>query len=137
MRAVRASQDAPKGLVRINLARIAAHLLIISRLAAFFLAYPDVRIELVIDDSITDVIARGFDAGIRSGDLVHQDMVAIRMTPDLRMAVVGAPAYLAKRAMPATPDDLRGHACLTYRWSDTGALYRWSFTGPGGELMSM
>ena len=134
VRAVTASQDTPKGLVRINLPRIAAHLLIIPRLAAFFQAYPDVRIELVIDDSITDVIARGFDAGIRSGDLVHQDMVAIRMTPDLRMAVVGAPAYLATRAMPATPDDLRGHACLTYRWSDTGALYRWRFKGPGGEV---
>jgi DNA-binding transcriptional LysR family regulator len=134
VRAVGASQDAPKGLVRINLPRIAAHLLIIPRLAAFLLAYPEVRIELVIDDSITDVIARGFDAGIRSGDLVHQDMVAIRMTPDLRMAVVGAPAYLAMRAMPATPEDLRGHACLTYRWSDTGALYRWRFTGPAGEV---
>jgi DNA-binding transcriptional LysR family regulator len=89
-----------------------------------------VRIELVIDDSITDVVARGFDAGIRSGDLVHQDMVAVRMTPDLRMAVVGAPAYLKTRVIPAKPDDLHGHACLTYRWSDTGALYRWRFTGP-------
>lgn len=134
VRAVGSSQDAPKGLVRINLPRIAAHLLIIPRLAAFLLAYPGVRIELDIDDSITDVIARGFDAGIRSGDLVHQDMVAIRMTPDLRMAVVGAPTYLATRSMPATPDDLRNHACLTYRWSDTGALYRWRFTGPAGQV---
>lgn len=134
VRAVGASQDAPKGLVRINLPRIAAHLLIIPRLAAFLLAYPGVRIELDIDDSITDVIARGFDAGIRSGDLVHQDMVAIRMTPDLRMAVVGAPTYLATRSIPATPDDLRDHACLTYRWSDTGALYRWRFTGPAGQV---
>jgi len=134
VRAVGASQDAPKGVVRINLPRSAAHLVIIPRLSAFLLAYPDVRIELVIDDSITDVVARGFDAGIRSGDLVHQDMVAIRMTPDLRMAVVGAPAYLAARALPATPDDLRGHACLTYRWSDTGALYRWRFAGPVGTV---
>lgn len=134
VRAVGASQDAPKGLVRINLPRIAAHLLIIPRLAAFLLAYPGVRIELDIDDSITDVIARGFDAGIRSGDLVHQDMVAIRMTPDLRMAVVGAPTYFATRSIPATPHDLRDHACLTYRWSDTGALYRWRFTGPAGQV---
>jgi hypothetical protein len=77
-----------------------------------------VRIELVIDDSITDVVARGFDAGIWSVELVHQDMVAIRMTPDLRMAVVGAPAYLATLSMLAMPDDLRGH--------------RWRFTGPAG-----
>lgn len=134
VRAAGASQDAPKGLVRINLPRIPAHLLILPRLTAFLAAYPGVRIELVIDDSITDVVARGFDAGIRSGDLVHRDMVAIRLTPDLRMAVVGAPAYLAARALPTTPDALRGHACLTYRWSDTGALYRWRFTGPGGTV---
>lgn len=134
VRAVEASQDAPKGLVRINLPRIAAHLVIIPRLTAFLQAYPNVRIELVIDDSITDVVARGFDAGIRSGDWVHQDMVAIRMTPDLRMAVVGAPDYLATRTMPATPHDLRAHDCLTYRWSDTGALFRWRFSGPEGEV---
>lgn len=134
VRAAGTAQDAPTGVVRINLPRIAAHLLIVPRLAAFLLAYPGVRIELVIDDSITDVVARGFDAGIRSGDLVHQDMVAIRLTPDLRMAVVGAPAYLAARSLPATPDALRGHACLTYRWSDTGALYRWRFNGSGGAV---
>jgi DNA-binding transcriptional LysR family regulator len=134
VRAAGASQDVPKGVVRINLPRIAAQLVIIPRMAAFLQSYPDVRIELVIDDSITDVVARGFDAGMRSGDLVQQDMVAIRMTPDLRMAVVGAPAYLAGRTLPAVPDDLRAHACLTYRWSDTGALYRWRFTGPDGEV---
>lgn len=96
VREVGAHQDTPRGTVRVNLPRIAAQWVVGPILADFLAAYPGVRLDLVVDDSITDVVAGGFDAGIRSGELVQQDMVAIRLTPDLRMAVVGAPAYLAR-----------------------------------------
>jgi DNA-binding transcriptional LysR family regulator len=132
VRDVGAHQGTPRGTVRVNLPRIAAQWVVGPILAEFLAAYPGVRIDLVVDDSITDVVAAGFDAGIRSGELVQQDMVAIRLTPDLRMAVVGAPAYLARHPAPQTPAQLREHACLTYRWSGSGTLQRWRFSGPAG-----
>jgi len=132
VREVGAHQDTPRGTVRVNLPRIAAQWVVGPILADFLAAYPGVRVDLVVDDSITDVVAGGFDAGIRSGELVQQDMVAIRLTPDLRMAVVGAPAYLARHPAPQAPLQLREHACLTYRWRASGTLQRWRFSGPAG-----
>lgn len=135
IRDVAAAQDRPRGVVRINLPRIAARLLVTPMLPAFRARYPDVRLDLVIDDNITDIVGAGFDAGIRSGALVQQDMIAIRLSPDLRMAVVGSPAYFAGRAIPRHPRDLREHACLTYGWDSTGILQRWEFQGPDGALL--
>lgn len=132
VREIGAHQDTPRGTVRVNLPRIAAQWVVGPILADFLAAYPGVRVDLVVDDSITDVVAGGFDAGIRSGELVQQDMVAIRLTPDLRMAVVGAPAYLARHPAPQAPPQLREHACLTYRWRESGTLQRWRFSGPAG-----
>ncbi len=134
VRDVGAYQVQPRGVVRINLPRVAARLVITPILANFCRQYPGVRLDLVIDDSITDVVAEGFDAGIRSGELVQQDMVAVRLTPDLRMAVVGSPAYFAGHPLPQTPLDIRDHDCITYRWSETGALFRWHFDGPEGSM---
>jgi DNA-binding transcriptional LysR family regulator len=134
VRDVSAFQSQPSGTVRLNMSRIAARLVVVPKLASFRAAFPGVRLDLVIDDNMTDVIAKGFDAGIRSGTLVHQDMIAVRLTPDLRMAVVGSPAYFAGCPSPQIPDDLRNHVCLTYRWHDTGVLYRWRFDGPGGAI---
>jgi len=128
-----AHQGHPKGLVRVNLPHVAARLVIAPVLGEFSKAYPDVQLDLVLDDSITDVVAEGFDAGIRSGALVQLDMVAVRLTPDLRMAVVGSPAYFKGQSPPAVPEDLQQHACLTYRWQHTGALFRWSFDGANGH----
>ncbi|EZP72747.1 Transcriptional regulator [Sphingomonas paucimobilis] len=132
---VSASQQNPRGLVRINLPRIAARLLITPMLPAFRKAYPDVALDLVIDDDITDIVRSGFDAGIRSGEHVQQDMIAVRLTPDLRMAVVGSPDYFARNPAPLHPKDLQHHQCLTYRWSSTGALQKWEFQGPDGSLL--
>src|SRR5471032_3073793 len=132
VRDVGAYQAQPRGVVRINLPRVAARLVVTPILADFLRHYPEVRLDVVIDDSITDVVAEGFDVGIRSGDLVRQDMVAVRLTPDLRMAVVGSPAYFAAHPLPRTPQDIRDHRCITYRWSETGALFRWHFDGPDG-----
>jgi DNA-binding transcriptional LysR family regulator len=129
-----AGQSEPKGTVRLNLPQIAARRVVLPILNDFLAAYPGVRLDLVIDDAITDIVGRGFDAGIRSGELVQKDMVAVRLTPDLRMAVVGSPSYFARHPPPRVPQELRGHACLSYRWSGTGALFRWSFDGPGGAV---
>lgn len=128
------SQTEPRGTVRINLPRIAARLLITPMLAGFRKKYPKVSLDVVIDDAVTDIVGAGFDAGIRSGELVQQDMVAVRLTPDLRMAVVGSPCYFSRQPVPLHPQDLRQHACLTYRWDSTGALQRWAFQGPDGAI---
>lgn len=127
-------QAEPKGVVRINLPQVAAQLVVAPLLPDFFRAYPDIRLDLVIDNSLTDVVAKGFDAGIRSGDLVHKDMVAVRLTADIRMAVVGSPSYFARQSMPEVPRALRQHACVTYRWHETTALFRWQFHDAGGPL---
>ena len=127
-------QRRPRGLVRLNMPHVAARLVITPALAEFSKAYPDIRLDVVLDDAITDIVAEGFDAGIRSGALIQRDMVAVRLTPDLRMAVVGSPAYFRDHPPPLVPDDLRHHACLTYRWHGTGALFRWSFEGPTGRV---
>ncbi len=125
--AVGAYQKTPKGVVRINLPSIAARIAIMPRLQQFRLAYPEVRLDLVIDNDITDVVAQGFDAGVRIGGQISRDMVAVRITNDLRMAVVGAPSYFADRQRPQVPADLKDHLCLTYKWKSTGALYQWRF----------
>jgi DNA-binding transcriptional LysR family regulator len=127
-------QASPKGLIRLNLPHVAARVVVAPVLAAFSKTYPDVRLDLVLDDNMTDVVAEGFDAGIRSGALVQRDMIAVPLTPDLRMAVVGSPSYFKGRALPSVPDDLRHHTCVTYRWHRTGALFRWTFTGPAGHV---
>lgn len=134
VRDVGAFQQQPRGMVRINLPRTAAQLIVMPKLAAFRTAYPDIRLDVVIDDSLTDVIAKGFDFGIRSGAIVQQDMIAVPLTPDLRMAVVASPGYFAERGLPRNPADLGGHACLAYRWYETGALQPWRFDGPDGPL---
>ncbi|HEX7819555.1 MAG TPA: LysR family transcriptional regulator [Sphingobium sp.] len=134
VRDVGAFQQQPRGLVRVNMPRTAAQLIVMPKLAAFRAAYSDIRLELVIDDSITDVIAKGFDFGIRSGAIVQQDMISVPLTPDLRMAVVASPAYFARRSLPQTPAELDGHACLTYRWYETGVQHPWQFYGPEGPM---
>ena len=135
VRDVGAAQREPRGLVRINLPRIAARLLITPMLAEFTRKYPHIRLDLVIDDTITDIVGSGFDAGIRSGELVQQDMIAVRLTQDLRMAVVGSPVYFSDRPAPGNPRDLREHLCLTYRWESNGTLQRWQFDGPDGTIL--
>ncbi|WP_377810285.1 LysR family transcriptional regulator [Azospirillum sp. A29] len=134
MLAVGAYQETPKGVVRVNLPSIAARIAILPKLARFRSAYPDVRLDLVIDNDITDVVAQGFDAGVRIGGQISRDMVAVRITPDLRMAVVGAPTYFADRQRPETPADLKDHMCLTYKWKNTGALYPWRFSDVDGVI---
>ena len=131
---VRAFRDTPSGTVRLNLPKLAAQMALAPAFGRFARAYPDVRLELTVDDALTDIVAGGFDAGIRPGERLQRDMVAVRVTPDLRAAIVGSPAYLAGHAPPRTPRDLRDHACINYRWAGTGMLYRWPFARAGEAL---
>ena len=124
----------PVGTVRLNLPRLAAQLILMPRLAQFSTSYPGVRLDIVIDDGLTDVVAKGFDAGIRIGDRLAQDMIAVRLTPAYRIAVVGSPVYFAEFAPPEMPHDLSRHRCINYRWAASGQLYRWPFRGPEGVL---
>jgi DNA-binding transcriptional LysR family regulator len=132
--AVRAFGDRPSGAVRLNLPKLAAEIILAPALGRFSRAYPDVHLELAVDDDLTDIVAAGFDAGIRPGELVQRDMVAVRVTPDLRTAVVGSPDYLASRPPPRTPRDLKDHSCINYRFAASGALYRWPFARAGEAL---
>jgi DNA-binding transcriptional LysR family regulator len=131
---VGAFSDHPRGRLRLNLPRLAAEAVLVPRLDAFTRLYPDIILDLAIDDHMADIVAEGFDAGIRSGAHVHGDMIAVRLTPDLRVAVVASPAYLASRTIPVTPHDLRGHRCINYRWGQDGAVYRWGFARAGEAL---
>jgi len=117
VRDVGESQEEPRGRIRINIPRIAARLLITPLLPLLREKCPNVSLDVVIDDSITDIVGKGFDAGIRSGERVQQDMIAVRLTPDLRMAVVGSPDYFSRHPMPLHPQDLQRHQCLAYCWA--------------------
>lgn len=128
------SGDNPVGTVRLNLPRVAAELIVMPRLPQFTALHPGIRLEMVIDDGLTDVVAKGFDAGIRNGGRLAQDMVAVRLTSPYRVAVVGSPAYFEKYEPPVTPDDLSSHSCLNYRWTTTGQLACWQFSGPEGMV---
>lgn len=87
----------------------------------------EASLEVLANDGMIDIVAQGFDAGIRLGEHVQRDMVAVRVTPELRTAIVGSPGYFATHPAPRTPRDLRAHACINYRWVASGALYRWEF----------
>ncbi|MBK1623864.1 LysR family transcriptional regulator [Afifella marina] len=131
LRETGAYQSQPKGVVRINLPSIAAKLVVMPRLGAFAAAFPGVELDLVIDNEITDIVARGFDAGVRIGGEVNRDMIAVRLTPDILTTVVGSPDYFAAHPPPKTPRDLSRHRCLSYRFAGSGALLPWRFEGAG------
>jgi DNA-binding transcriptional LysR family regulator len=100
----------------------------------FLRRYPDIKVEIIIDYGLTDIVAERFDAGVRIGEQVAKDMIAVRIGPDLRMAVVGAPSYFKNRSEPRKPQDLIGHNCINLRLSTHGGLYAWEFEQGGREL---
>ncbi|WP_323118475.1 LysR family transcriptional regulator [Burkholderia alba] len=124
------TREHPSGTLRINLPRVACELLVLPHLAEFRQRYPHVALELTLDDGFADVVGEGFDAGIRLGESVAQDMVAVPLSHEIRIAVAGSPAYFARCPAPRTPDDLAGHDCLHYRFATKGGLYRWEFAQP-------
>jgi DNA-binding transcriptional LysR family regulator len=132
--ALSAFRDKPAGTIRITAAEHAASYLLWPKLAAFLPDYPDIKVEITVDYGLTDIVAGRYDLGVRLGEQVDKDMIAVRIGPDLRMAVVGSPAYLARRPAPATPHELAGHDCLNLRLPTHGGLYTWEFEKDGHKL---
>ena len=127
-------RDKPAGSIRITTAENAASTILLPKLASFLLQYPDIKVEIVIDYGLTDIVAQRYDAGVRSGEQVAKDMIAVRIGPDMRMAVVGAPSYFTKRPIPKKPQDLTEHNCFNLRLPVHGGLYAWEFEKGGREL---
>ncbi|MFJ6324755.1 MULTISPECIES: LysR family transcriptional regulator [unclassified Rhizobium] len=120
----------PAGTVRINASDVAIRMLLLPILARFRRNYPQVHLDIVTDGRLGDIVAEGFDAGIRLAEAVPQDMIAVRLTETTRFAAVASPAYLATRDRPAVPQDLYQHDCIRFRF-ESGAIYRWEFERNG------
>lgn len=123
----------PAGTIRITAMEYAADTILLPKVAKLLREYPDIKVEIFIDYGLTDIVAQRYDAGVRSGEQVAKDMIAVRIGPDMRMAVVGAPAYFRKRQEPKRPQDLIGHNCINLRLPVHG-LYAWEFEKAGREL---
>jgi DNA-binding transcriptional LysR family regulator len=119
------------GTLRVNTLGMAAKKLIAPRLGRFSRAHPDVVLDIVIDDGLSDIAGEGFDAGIRVGGRLQKDMVAVRLTPDIELLAVASPDYLARRGEPKTPADLSAHACINWRFPGSGKIAGWEFTKKG------
>ncbi|AWH29260.1 MULTISPECIES: LysR family transcriptional regulator [Stenotrophomonas] len=123
----------PSGVIRMNSSRIASRLLLEPHMSEFLARYPKLRLELIMDDGFSNLVANGLDAGIRLGESLDEHMVAVPITPPLEMAIVGSPAYFARHGIPETPADLIGHNCLAYRFTSSGTIDHWTFTAPGED----
>lgn len=121
----------PAGRVRITAHRSAAFGLVLPRLKQFTDDYPEITVELSVDDGLTDIVGGGFDAGIRRLPSLEQDMVSVKLDDSVRLMMVGSPAYLAVAGTPEQPADLERHSCLTYRLPTAGSLYPWTFERDG------
>ena len=127
-------RDKPAGTIRITAGEHAVNTILWPKLGKFLREYRDIKVEISIDHSFTDIVAQRYDAGVRSGEQVAKDMVAVRIGPDMRMAVIGSPSYFEKRPPPKKPQDPTHHNCINLRLPTHGALYVWEFEKAGREL---
>jgi DNA-binding transcriptional LysR family regulator len=127
-------RDKPAGTIRLTATEHAARAVIWPALERLLPDYPDIKVEIAIGYGLSDIVAERFDAGVRPGGLVEKDMIAVPVGPDMRMAVVGAPAYFATRAQPRTPQDLTSHSCINLRLPTHGGFYAWEFEKGEREL---
>ena len=127
-------RDRPAGVLRLNLPRLGYQQVIAPKLAAFLEAYPEIDLDVAIDDALTDIVEQGFDAGVRIGEMVEAEMVSVRVGPPMRMAVIGAPSYFAAHGKPRHPRELTAHDCINYRRRTQGVVYRWEFTENGKDF---
>ncbi|EER61771.1 transcriptional regulator, LysR family [Acidovorax delafieldii 2AN] len=132
--AVSEMRDKPAGTIRITAAEHAADSVLWPKLSKVLHDYPDIRVEINVDYALSDIVSQRFDAGVRLGDQVAKDMIAVRISPDLRMVVVGAPSYFAQHPKPATPHDLAQHNCINLRLPTHGGLLPWDFDRHGKEI---
>lgn len=124
-------RERPAGRVRVTAHRSAAFGVVLPRLGWFSDAYPEVTVELVVDDGLVDIVRGGFDAGIRRLPSLEQDMISVRLDDGVRLAIVASPDYLRRAGTPGTPQDLQTHSCLNYRLPTAGSFYRWTFERDG------
>ncbi len=134
LEALSALRDKPAGTIRITAGEHAVNTILWPALMKFLPRYPDIKVEITIDHALTDIVSQRYDAGVRSGEQVAKDMIAVRIGPDLRMAVVAAPAYFAERSPPKKPQDLTDHNCINLRLPTHGGLYAWEFERGDREL---
>jgi DNA-binding transcriptional LysR family regulator len=127
-------REKPAGTIRITTSEHAANTVLWPALERMLGDYPDINVELSIDSGLTDIVTERFDAGVRLGEALAKDMIATRIGPDLRMAVVGSPAYFAARPTPLTPQDLPDHTCINLRHLTSGGLYAWELEKDGREV---
>lgn len=127
-------RDKPSGTIRITAAEHAAHAVLWPVIEKLLPDYPDITIEVSVDGGLADIVADRFDAGIRLGESIAKDMIAVRIGPELRMVAVAAPSYIARRGTPLTPHDLAEHDCINLRFQTRGNLYAWEFEKDGREL---
>ncbi|MGH6762147.1 MAG: LysR family transcriptional regulator [Phyllobacterium sp.] len=126
-------KETPAGTLRLSVPRTAAHLMLAPRFGAFCAAYPDIVLDICAEDRFVDIVADGFDAGIRLNESLERDMVAVRIGPELRSAVVGTPAYFERYGKPSHPTELMQHRCIRFRFS-SGRIYRWELEKDGEAL---
>ncbi|WP_346837408.1 LysR family transcriptional regulator [Microbulbifer sp. SAOS-129_SWC] len=131
------SQAEPSGVIRINTSRVAARLLLEPKMEEFLARFPKITLELVMNDGLSNIISSGMDVGIRLGESLEEQMVAVPVSPPMSMAIVGSPEYFAKHGTPETPDDLLQHNCLAFRFTSSGLIDRWSFTSPDAEKRTL
>jgi DNA-binding transcriptional LysR family regulator len=127
-------RERPAGTLRLTLPRVAYQHVLAPRLSAFLAAYPEIDIEAHFDEAFVDLVQGDFDAGMRLGEMVERDMIGVRVSQELRVAVVGSPAYFARRSKPKHPRELHAHDCINYRRRSSGAIYAWEFTEDGRDF---
>lgn len=129
-----ALQGRPSGVLRINAARISTAMVLRPLLAGFLKAHPDVQVELATDEGYIDIVERGFDAGVRMGESVQKDMVAVPLGGPIAVAIVGSPDYFKRHSVPRHPSDLVQHNCVRFRFSGSGAIYKWELDVDGRRV---
>lgn len=127
-------RDKPSGVIRLSATEYAAESVLWPAITNLVEAYPDVKVEISIDNGLTDIVKDRFDAGVRPGETVAKDMIAVRIGPPMRMAVAGSPAYFTRYGKPKTPQDLTNHNCVNLRLPTHGGLYAWEFERKGRQL---
>lgn len=132
--ALRDTRERPAGNIRLTAGEHAMDTVLWPRIKPFMQTYPDINIEVTVDNGLTDIVDERFDAGVRLGEQVARNMIAVRIAPDMCMAVAASPAYLAANGIPETPHDLQQHRCINMRLPTRGGLYAWEFERDGEPL---
>lgn len=132
--ALSALKDKPAGTIRISAADYAISHVLWPKLRKFLPQYPDIKVELILDNGLTDIVTERYDAGVRMGEHLAKDMISARIGPDFSLAVVGSPSYFAEHGVPAHPKDLVAHTCINFRLPSSGGLYVWEFEEEEQEI---